>query len=230
MKSHRHRGSGSALGALALAFCALASGRSFAQTASPSAEPLRLSFVPHAAFYSVLTSQHDLVDPEVFVSAAGAPAATSFDQIAHAAGIRNALMTDDGTQPARDANGRKLGVNLQQWFFATGLIAFSPPTTAGGGVSVSTRFANLVPRGRYSLFHFRIERGAPAPAPLDGSGTTNSFSTAPDGSADVSLTMPRMLAHGEAVVLIFHSDGRDHGLQTGAPGIDAEHQMIVRIP
>jgi hypothetical protein len=232
VKSHRYVRFGGAPGVLAIALFALAGGPSGAQTAAPLAAPLRLSFVPHAAFFSLQTKQHELVDPEVFVSAPGAPPATSFDQLAHAAGIRNALMSDDGTQPARDANGRELGVDLQHWFSATGLIAFSPPATPGAGESVSARFANLVPHGRYSLFHVHVDRSAPGPAfaPLDGSGIANSFSAGPDGSADVSLTVPRELPHGELVVLIFHTDGRDHGLQTGAPGIDAVHQMIVSIP
>jgi hypothetical protein len=230
VKSHRHIGSGVAFGALAIALFTLANGPSDAQTASPLAQPLRLSFVPHAAFFSLHAKQSELIDPEVFVSAEGAPPATSFEQIAHAAGIRNALMSDDGTQAARDANGRKLGVDLQHWFSATGLIAFSPPATPGAGVTVSARFTSLVPRGRYSLFHVHIDRSGAAPAPLDGSGSANSFSAGADGNADVSLTVPRMLPHGEIVVLIFHGDGRDHGLQTGAPGIDAEHQMVLQIP
>jgi len=195
------------------------------------ATPLRLSFVPHAAFFSVLEKQPELIDPDVFIAVSGEPPGT-FHQLAHAAGIRNARMSDDGTQPARDANGRTLGVDLQRWFSATGLIAFSPPETAAGSVSVAARFANLVPSGRYSLFEVHLENvsGPVTVTPLDGVGTANSFTASPDGSADVSITMPRALQHGEAIALVFHSDGHDHGLKTGDAGIDAEHQMIVRIP
>ncbi len=191
--------------------------------------PLRLSFVPHAAFFSLAEKQPELIDPEVFIAAPGESPGT-FHQIAHAPGIRPASMSDDGTQPARDANGRALGVDLQHWFSATGLIAFSPPSTPGNGVAVSARFAGLVPNGRYSLFELHVESTPVVAAPLDGAGTADSFTAGADGNADVSIAMPRGLQHGELVALVFHSDGRDHGLETGSPGIDAEHQMVVRIP
>ena len=114
---------------------------------TPGPAPLRLSFVSHAAFFSLHAKQARLVDPEVFVSAPGEPPATSF-QIAHAAGIRNALMSDDGAQPARDANGRELGVDLQRWFSATGLVAFLPAAGPGGGQTISVQFAETAARVR----------------------------------------------------------------------------------
>ncbi len=226
VRPHRFIPAKTRCAALVLAVFALSSCPSSAQTSAAPGQPLRLSFVPHAAFFSLRTKQRDLVDPEVFVSEPGAPPATAYEQIAHAAGIRNALMRDDGTQAARDANGRKLGVDLQQWFTATGLVAFSPSQTPGGGVTMAAHFATLVPRGRYSLF--RLKNGAPQP--LDGSGAENSFTAGADGVADVSLTLPRMPSHGELVILLFHSDGRDHGLQTGAEGIDAEPQLVLQLP
>jgi hypothetical protein len=212
----------------AAAFLAVTCAAALAQSPpTPGPAPLRLSFVSHAAFFSLHAKQPKLVDPQVYVSAPGEAPATSF-QIAHAAGIRNAFMSDDGTQAARDANGRELGVDLQRWFSATGLVAFLP-AAGPGGETISVQFTNLVPSGRNRLFELHL--GPPSTAtPLDGNGNASSFSASADGGADLSITAPRPLRSGDAVVLVFHSDGHDHGLQTGALGIDAEDQMVVRVP
>lgn len=38
------------------------------------------------------------------------------------------------------------------------------------------------------------------------------------------------MTHAEGLLLIYHSDGRDHGVQRGKIGVDAHHQLIVRVP
>ena len=64
----------------------------------------------------------------------------------------------------------------------------------------------------------------------DLGATTNSFVAAHDGRATVRVTIQGAVTHAEGLLLIYHSDGRDHGVQRGKIGVDAHHQLIVRVP
>jgi len=199
---------------------------------SPAAPPVshRLSFVAHAAFFSLETRQPALVDPQVFVADPKEPAALGLQQIEHLTGLRNALMADDPTSPALDANGQKLGFDLQHWFSANGVAQIDPFDADHGSQRVVVRFANLVPRGRYSLFSVDLEAKPPVFAPLDVAGKANSFTAGDDGSGGATVASPRALSHDEAIVLVYHADHIDHGKQRGGVGLDAFHQLIVRVP
>jgi hypothetical protein len=200
-------------------------------TPSPSAPPgpYRLSFVTHAAFFSLETRQPTLVDPQMFVADPAAPAALGLQQIEHLTGLRSAQMDDDPTAPALDANGQKLGFDLQHWFSANGVVQVDPYDADHASQRVIARFANLVPRGRYSLF-LKLDAKPPVFVPLDAAGHANSFTAGEDGAGGLSVTSPRALNHGDAIILVYHADHVDHGKQRGGIGLDAFHQLIVSLP
>jgi hypothetical protein len=207
-------------------------GAAVAPTSTPTASalPIRLSFVPHAALFSLGTRQAALIDPEVFVAAPNAQAALGFLQIAHVSGERNAEMSDDSSAQALDANARPLGFDLQHWFAANGVIQIDPPDLDHGSAqSVIVRFANLIPRGRYSVFVAHTETKATM-VPLDGSAKSNSFTADGEGNAGATIVSPQPLPHGAAIMLVFHADHKDHGFKVGDLGFDAFHQLVVRIP
>ena len=210
---------------VAIAAVILGAGPARAQTPVPAT----FAFVPYAASFSLESKQPDIVDPLVFVISPHAPPGTGLLGIAHLPGIRNARMADDPMQPALDADGKPLGFDLQHWFAATGIAELVPD---GGRARITTRFTNLVPNGRYSLFVTRSDaRTAPSGvSPLDGAGRANSFAAGPDGTGGVTVVSPFALAHPNAILLVFHSDHTDHGLQRGEPGIYAHVQLAAPIP
>jgi hypothetical protein len=194
---------------------------------SPSAE--RLAFVPYAAAFSVEDRQPQLVDPLVFVIAPHAAPATGLLGIAHFPGIRNAVMSDDPMQPALDANGKPLGFDLQHWFAATGIAEVVSDGT--GRERITTRFTNLVPNGRYSLFATRNARLESGVAPLDGTGRANSFVAGPDGTGGLDVVSSVALTHDGAILLIYHSDREDSGpLRSGELGLYSHVQLAAPIP
>jgi len=91
-------------------------------------------------------------------------------------------------------------------------------------------FSGLIADGRYSLFENHFTDAGVSFTPLDGDASSNSFTAASDGTAALQVTIPGAVTHAEAILLVFHSDGRDHGMQRGQIGIDAHHQLIVRVP
>jgi hypothetical protein len=204
--------------------------------AAPSAQsptvPLRLSLVPYAAYFSLQTKAADLVDPGMFVAVPGAPPATSLLQLAHAPGIRNAKMSDDGSQAAFDANGRRLTFTLQRWFAPASVIELSPENVTGQ-VPIDAHFANLVPGGRYTLFVVHLTAKPVTYSPLDGTVTAAEwFTAASDGSADSEFTVPGPLNRTSILELVYHSDSSEveRGLLRSDLGINAHVQAVARIP
>lgn len=204
---------------------ALALGTADAQPGPASAKTY--GFVTHAAFFSLESKQANLIDPHVFETDATAVAGTGAQGIAHATGVRPAFGVDDPATSVVTAQGRALGFTLGQWLGARGSVTLTPGGTTTAAAFI---FAGLVPDGRYSLFENHFSEAGVTFTPLDGAATTNSFSAARDGTAAVRLTIPGAVTHAEGLLLVYHSDGHDHGMQRGALGIDAHHQLIVRIP
>ena len=196
-------------------------------TAAPIAQ--RLAFVEHAAFFSLEAKQPTLVDPQAFVAVASAPGIPKGLQgIPHIAGIRNAVMVDDPERPVLSGAGKPLGFTLGRWFAAAGTVDLAPQ--ASGTERIAMHFTHLVSGGRYSLFENHFDTMPVTFTPLDGAGTANGFVAAKDGSAATTVIAPSVLTHDNAVLVVYHSDGIDHGQSRGAIGIDAHHQLIARIP
>jgi hypothetical protein len=206
---------------LALALCAPA-----------SAAPGTYRMVDHASFYSLLTRQDHLLDPEAFVrdrSAIATTNATGVGGIAHVAGYRNIDATDDPSTPVFNADGKPFGVSVGQWLGAHAAIAVDPDAATP---SLHVTMSGLIPNGVYSLF--RVTFGASGGlegatfAPADGTGNGNTFTAGGTGSADVTFALTAPLTHANAIELIYHSDGHAHALLRGDPGVTMAPQLIWR--
>jgi hypothetical protein len=191
-----------------------------------SASPLKMNFVTHASFFSAETKQPKALDPQVFVEDASAQAATGPQGIKHDAGIRPALIDQDAkTSKLLNAEHKPLGFDLNAWLSATGAVTI---TDQGGKVTLEATFKGLQPNASYSLFENHFDTTPVSFTPIDGTGKTNSFATKSDGSASVSVTMPSMPTHANAVLVIYNSGGQPHGVERGHIGVDAHHQIIAR--
>lgn len=191
-----------------------------------SASPLQMNFVTHAAFFSAETKQPKALDPQVFVEDASAPAATGPQGIKHDAGVRPALIDQDAkTSKLFNAEHKPLGFDLNSWLSASGTVTIADQ---GGKVILEATFKGLQPNASYSVFENHFDTRPISFTPIDGTGKTNSFTTKPDGSASLSVTVPGMPTHANAVLVIYNSDGHSHGVARGRIGIDAHHQIIAR--
>ena len=194
-----------------------------------AADSRRLTFITHAAFFSAETHQPKPVDPHVFVRDASAPAGIGPQNIQHVNGIRPALIEQDAkATPLVNAKGEALGFDLGDWLGAEGVVTIS--SSANGKVEISAQFTHLRPGGHYSLFENHFDQQPVGFTPLDGTGTANDFVASESGGAQVTVAAPQALTHANAVLLVYHSDKTSHGAQRGDLGVNAHHQLIVRIP
>lgn len=184
-------------------------------------------YVLHSWFFSLETKQTNLIDPQVFVADTNAAPGPGPQGIVHVAGYRPAFAVDAPELPLTNANGLGIRMTLGQWLGARGsLVLVQTPR----GTGVASSFSGLVPRGRYSLFENHFSPNGTSFTPLDGTGRTNSFTASPDGTAQLTVFIPGAITHNEAVLLVYHSDGIDHGMDRGQIGVDAHHQLIFRLP
>lgn len=195
------------------------------QTASP--QPRTFGFATHATFFSLESKQANLLDPQAFVRDPAVAAGAGPQGIVHVAGVRPAFRVEDPSTPVVNARGESLGFTLERWFGARGSVTLAP---SGSSTAASFAFVGLIPSGRYSLFENHFGENGVTFTPLDGTATSNSFTAARDGRARVELQIPGTISHAEGLLLVYHSDGRDHGMQRGDLGITAHHQLIVRTP
>ncbi|MFN2527322.1 MAG: hypothetical protein ABR584_01225 [Candidatus Baltobacteraceae bacterium] len=184
-------------------------------------------FLTHAAFFSLESKQPNLIDPQVFTADVASIGAIGPQGIVHVAGYRPAYGVDDPATQITNAQGKSLGLTLGQWFLARGTAELSQEETH---TRAKLSFSNLVPGGRYSLFENHFAAANVTFTPLDGAGKTNSFTADAKGTATLTVILPVVLSHAEAILLVFHSDGMDHGTERGALGITAHHQLIMRVP
>ena len=185
-----------------------------------------LSLETHAGFFSTEVKLKQALDPQVFVQASSAEAATGPQGIKHVAGFRNALVADNLTLPIYTADGKPMDMTLGQWLSAKGNVVLTP--MAGGAERVTVALSGLKPNGRYSFFENHFEQKPIGFTPLDGQGTDNSFVASADGRGVVSIILPSPLTHDNAVLLVYHSDGKTYGKSRGEIGLNAHHQLIVR--
>ncbi len=193
-----------------------------------AAEPLRLDFVTHASFFSRETKQANPIDPQVFVRDPAAPAAMGPQGIRHVKGVRPLPLSDAPQTKLYTATGKPLGFTAGEWLGATGRVTITPDQK-GGGEIVAT-FEGLRPGGVYSLFENDFATKPISFSPLDGRGTRNSFKARGDGSASVKVHAPKMPTGVNAVLLVYHSDGKTHGRSRGNPGVTAHNQLIAKVP
>ena len=197
----------------------------FTGVAAAADRALDLDMQTHARFFSAETQQQQQLDPQVFVRDAGAVAGTGPQNIQHDAGYRPALIAQSPSEALFNAQGNALGLSLGQWLGARGKVH-----VAADGLAVTVRLSGLHPQGVYSLFENHFDQQPIGFTPLDGSGTANTFSAKQDGKATVTIKVPARLTHANAVLLVYHSDGKAHGVSRGEIGVNAHHQLIARMP
>ena len=202
----------------------LASLTSLAARADDTSRVLPLQ--THAAFFSSESKQKIPLDPQVFVAAPTAPAATGPQGIKHIAGVRNALISDMAELPIMNAMGKSLDMTLGAWLAAQGdAILTNMPN---GTQKITLILTHLFPHGVYSVFENHFDQKPVGFTPLDGNGTANKFISDGEGKANVTIISPSPLTHDNAVLVIYHSDGKTHAKLRGDIGVDAHHQLIVR--
>lgn len=211
---------GSALAAAAAAVAAIP--RASARTGT-----VALDFKLHAWFFSREAHQVPPVDPHVFVVDPAAAAGVGPQGIRHVAGFRPALMFGPHDIGVYSALGRPLGFTLAEWFAAHGAVRI---TVAGAGARVACQFHRLRPNGVYSLFENHFDQKPVGFTPLDGAGTHNNFVADANGDASIVVRTPAPLTHANAVLLVYHSDNKSHGMSRGEIGVTAHHQLIARLP
>ena len=191
-----------------------------------AADPVRMAFQTHASFFSIETKQLKPIDPQVFVQDGLAAPGTGPQGIHHVSGVRPARLASD-PPGARlvNADNQPLGFTLGQWLAAKGELTITP---SGAGALVAMSFTGLRPNAQYSLFENHFDQSPVGFTPLDGNGQANGFRTDASGAAMVTVTAPAMLTHDNAVLLILDNDGKAHGMQRGAIGVSALHQLIAR--
>jgi hypothetical protein len=183
-------------------------------------------FMTHAAFYSVETRQPSSLDPQVFVRDPSAVEETGAQAIHHVAGVRPArLADDDRTTALYNANGKALGFNLGKWLGASGTVDLSPGTD---GDRVHLGFVALIASAPYTLYRRHLAPGGATLTPLDGSGTTNAFSTSPLGTAQLDVNVPVHLDRDDTIVLVYNSDGVARATDRGPAGVSSHDQLIMQ--
>ena len=190
--------------------------------------PMALEFVTHAAFFSREAGVADPLDPQVFVRDPSAQEGAGPQNIRHIAGYRPLLLRDPPDAKLFTAEGRPLPFSASQWLRAGGRVVITP--SASGGTDVVATFTALAPGGVYSLFENHFDVKPTGFTPLDGTGSANSFAADSDGSATVKLHAPDVPTSVNAVLLVYHSDGKSHGQSRGTIGTDAHHHLIAKIP
>lgn len=190
--------------------------------------PVRMLFVVHGAFFSLEFKQPTLIDPHVFVKDPASEAGTGPQKIMHAAGFRPAHLSDNGDLSLFNAEGKALNFTLSDWLAPRGSVEIF--TEPGGKARVVVRCTNLLRNAKYSLFENHFKPEGTTFTPLDGTGTANSFESDSEGRGQMTVIAPHMLTHENAVLLVYHSDGIDHGMQRGTIGVNAHHQIIARLP
>jgi hypothetical protein len=146
------------------------------------------------------------------------------------------LVTQMGTKTAKalspearvlNAQGKPLGFTLAQWFGARGRAVLSP--LPGGGTMMVYSMTGLVPGGVYSFFENHFSSDGVTFTPLDGSADHNTFTATSSGAANGSISIPAAVTHSEGILLVYHSDAVAHGADRGQIGVNAHHQLIIRL-
>jgi hypothetical protein len=193
-----------------------------------AASTSRVAFVTHAAFFSHETHQKKAIDPQVFVNDPSAAAATGPQNIQHVKGVGPALIDSDSKDtPLFNADHKALGFKLGQWLSAKGTVSITPHSD--GKATVVASFTNLRPGGHYSLFENHFDQKPIGFTPLDGSGLHNNFTATKSGTARITVVCPNIPTHVNAILLVYHSDGKFYGKERGKIGITAHHQLIAPI-
>ncbi len=190
-------------------------------TASP------LIYQLHMDFFSQETHQPAVIDPQVFISALGAPAGVGPQKIPHAADLAPAPRNAAPDTPLLAADGTPLNITLGQWESAAGTVALNCVDNTDTAIHQLT---GLIPLGLYSVFvvHLNVQGPGRFTPFGDAEGTTNNFTAGLDGTATPTTSVQGCLSDQDAIVVIWHSDNQSHSASAGTVGIDWHNALITR--
>ena len=203
-----------------------------AQMAAPTPPmlPLQrgLTFQLHAAFFSRETNASPPIDPQVFVvDDRVTKGGTGPQGIEYIAGVRPMRFNIEPDVPLVNAEGSPLLFTVSRWIAATGSASIAD--AEGVSQDITVRFSHLIGFGVYSLFKNTFSAAGVVFTPLDGEGTHNTFKADEAGNGTFALNTPDRLTNRNAILLVYHSDGMDHGSQRGKIGYDAHHHLIASL-
>ncbi len=148
------------------------------------------------------------------------------DGIPCAAGFRGVRLADPPELPLYSAAGAPLGLTWGDWLAAHGKVVLIP--LPDGRERVAVAILGLKPLGHFSLFMARLGQEPDLLTPLDGDGADNDFDADPEGRAVKSTVAPARLTHDDAILIMYHSDGKSHGISPGQEGVNAHRQLFAR--
>jgi hypothetical protein len=117
-------------------------------------------------------------------------------------------------------------MSLGAWLVANGEVILTPQVN--GQEKVTVILSDLKPGGHYSLFENHFDQKPVGFTPLDGTGEANNFVADITGKAVITTIAPAPLTHDNAVLVVYHSDGKTYGKSRGDIGVNAHHQLIAR--
>lgn len=165
----------------------------------------------------------------MFITAPGTPAGTGPQMIPHAADVAPTPKDGPADAPLLGADGSLLNTTRGAWEKATGTAAFS---CSNGDEQASSHLSGLLPAATYSTFVVHLDVQGPGRfTPWgDAAGTTNNFTADATGAANPTNTVSGCTTAHEAIVIIWHSDGRSHGPTPGRLGITWHNSLITPVP
>lgn len=164
---------------------------------------------------------------QVFVRDPAAPAVTDDRGVVNVPGVRRVRAGDAPGAELYTSDGTALQLSLSTWRKADGTIEV---TTDAVESKLVMSFRRLIAFGRYSLFRRDGVGDDARYVPLEPSGVLSSFTADQAGAARVTVYTRAPLESGAIVVLVYHSDDKNHGASPGEFGRTAHEQLIVRIP
>ncbi|GAC1560969.1 MAG: hypothetical protein NVS2B7_35270 [Herpetosiphon sp.] len=186
------------------------------------------TFEPHGAFFSQEMKLPAVIDPQVFVADAAAPAAVGPQKISHVAGFRPARPgLDADTTPVATAEGRALNLTLGAWLGGQG---DGTMTCNGATATANFRFTGLIPGGLYQVTRLQFTPQGAKRTPFgQPDGRDSTFTAAQDGHATVVAQAPFCPESTEGLVIAYHSDATGHGATMGMLGVNLHNQLATRI-
>jgi hypothetical protein len=180
-------------------------------------------------FYAAESGTTPVIDPMTFVAAPGASADVGPLSVRHVAGVAPAKQAGPPTTPLLGADGASLGITLGQWEKAQGTVSFD---CVGSKRRATSTLTGLLPSAAYSAFvvHAALDGPGRFTPWGDPAGTTNNFTSSATGTASPTNALDGCDSNADDIVIIWHSDGTDHGSSPGRIGVDWHTSLIARVP
>jgi hypothetical protein len=179
--------------------------------------------------YAAESGADPAIDPMTFVAAPGTAAGTGPLSVRHAVGVTPAVQTGPPATPLLGADGASLGITLGQWEKAQGTVSFD---CVGSKRRATSTLTGLLPSATYSAFvvHTALDGPGRFTPWGDPAGTTNNFTSSATGTSTVTNALDGCDTNADDIVIIWHSDGMDHGSSPGRIGVDWHTSLIARVP